>query len=113
MKAVRVTKYGGPEAMEYEDIDIPSPGEHDALVKIAASGVNYIDTYQRSGLYQIPIPATLGLEAAGIVEATGANVAKFKPGDRVAYTSVPGAYAEYAVVPEEKLVSLPEEVSFN
>ena len=113
MKAVRVTKYGGPEAMEYEDIDIPSPGEHDALVKIAASGVNYIDTYQRSGLYQIPIPATLGLEAAGIVEATGANVAKFKAGDRVAYTSVPGAYAEYAVVPEEKLVSLPEEVSFN
>ena len=113
MKAVRVTEYGGPEVMSYEDVDIPSPGEHDALVKIVASGINYIDTYQRSGLYQIPIPATLGLEAAGTVEATGAKVTKFKTGDRVAYTSVPGAYAEYAVVPEEKLISLPEEVSFN
>ena len=67
MKAVRVTEYGGPGVMSYEDVDMPSPGGSDALVKVEASGINYIDTYQRSGLYQIPLPATLGLEAAGTV----------------------------------------------
>ena len=113
MKAVRITEYGGPEAMSYQDIDTPSLGENDVLVKIAASGLNYIDTYQRSGLYQIPLPATLGLEAAGTVEDSGSAVKKFNKGDRVAYTSVPGAYAEYAAVPEDKLVSLTDGVSFN
>ena len=102
MKAVRVREYGGPEAMSYDEVDIPSIGENDVLVKIEASGINYIDTYQRSGLYQIPLPATLGLEAAGTVTETGSNVSSFQSGDRVAYTSVPGAYADYAVVPEEK-----------
>ena len=67
MKAVRVTEYGGPEVMSYEDVDMPSLGGSDALVKVEASGINYIDTYQRSGLYQIPLPTTLGLEAAGTV----------------------------------------------
>lgn len=113
MKAVRVMEYGGPEAMSYEEIDIPGLSENDVLVKIEASGINYIDTYQRSGLYQIPLPATLGLEAAGTVEEVGSAVNKFKAGDRVAYTSVPGAYAEYAAVPEEKLVMLPAGVDFN
>jgi len=113
MKAVRVREYGGPEAMSYDEVDIPSIGENDVLVKIEASGINYIDTYQRSGLYQIPLPATLGLEAAGIVTETGSNVSSFQSGDRVAYTSVPGAYADYAVVPEEKLVNLPDGVDFN
>ena len=113
MKAVRITEYGGPEALSYQDIDTPSLGENDVLVKIAASGLNYIDTYQRSGLYQIPLPATLGLEASGTVEASGSAVKKFNKGDRVAYTSVPGAYAEYAAVPEDKLVSLTDGVSFN
>ena len=113
MKAVRVREYGGPEAMSYDEIDIPSIGENDVLVKIEASGINYIDTYQRSGLYQIPLPATLGLEAAGTVTETGSNVSSFQSGDRVAYTSVPGAYADYAVVPEEKLVNLPDGVDFN
>ena len=113
MKAVRVKEYGGPEVMAYENIDIPELGEHDALVKIEASGINYIDTYQRSGLYQIPLPATLGLEAAGTVEEVGSSVSQFKVGDRVAYTSVPGAYAEYAAVPEAKLVGLPDSISFN
>ena len=113
MKAVRVTEYGGPGVMSYEDVDMPSPGGSDALVKVEASGINYIDTYQRSGLYQIPLPATLGLEAAGTVEEVGLAVTNFKAGDRVAYTSVPGAYAEYATVPEDKLVAIPDGVSFN
>ena len=113
MKAVRGTEYGGPEVMSYEDVDMPSPGDSDALVKVEASGINYIDTYQRSGLYQIPLPATLGLEAAGTVEEVGSAVTNFKAGDRVAYTSVPGAYAEYATVPEDKLVAIPDGVSFN
>tara|TARA_B100000029_G_scaffold119225_2_gene112369 strand:+ start:1104 stop:2072 length:969 start_codon:yes stop_codon:yes gene_type:complete len=113
MKAVRVTEYGGPEVMSYEDVDMPSLGGSDALVKVEASGINYIDTYQRSGLYQIPLPTTLGLEAAGTVEEVGSAVTNFKAGDRVAYTSVPGAYAEYATVPEDKLVAIPDGVSFN
>ena len=113
MKAVRVTEYGGPEVLSYEDVDMPSPGDSDALVKVEASGINYIDTYQRSGLYQIPLPTTLGLEAAGTVEEVGSAVTNFKAGDRVAYTSVPGAYAEYATVPEDKLVAIPDGVSFN
>ncbi len=113
MKAVRVSEYGGPEVMTYQNIDMPGVGESEVLVKIAASGINYIDTYQRSGLYQIPLPATLGLEAAGTVEEVGSAVSGFKAGDRVAYTSVPGAYADYAAVPEDKLVALPDSVTFE
>ena len=113
MKAVRVNEYGGPEALSYEEVKKPAPGSNEVLIKIAAAGVNYIDTYQRSGLYQVPLPLTLGLEAAGVVEEVGDGVTKYNKGDRVAYTSVPGAYAEYASVPEEKLVSLPGDVSFN
>ena len=113
MKAVRVNKYGGPEALSYEEVQKPNPGSNEVLVKVAAAGVNYIDTYQRSGLYQVPLPTTLGLEAAGTVEEIGDNVSNFQIGDRVAYTSVAGAYAEYASVPEEKLVSLSDGVSFN
>ena len=99
--------------MYKRQVDIPSIGENDVLVKIEASGINYIDTYQRSGLYQIPLPATLGLEAAGTVTEIGLNVSSFQSGDRVAYTSVPGAYADYAVVPDEKLVKLPDGVDFS
>lgn len=113
MKAVRVREYGGPEVMSYEDVEVPSLAIDQVLVKVEAAGINYIDTYQRSGLYQIPLPATLGLEAAGIVEEVGSAVTLFNKGDRVAYTSVAGAYAEYAAVPEDKLVTVPEGVSFN
>lgn len=113
MKAVRVKEYGGPEVMSYEDVDMPELGDTDVLVKVEASGINYIDTYQRSGLYQIPLPATLGLEAAGTVQEVGSEVTRFSAGDRVAYTSVPGAYADYAAVPQDKLVGIPEGVSFN
>ena len=113
MKAVRVKEYGGPEVMSYEDVDMPELGDTNILVKVEASGINYIDTYQRSGLYQIPLPATLGLEAAGTVQEVGSGVTRFSTGDRVAYTSVPGAYADYAAVPQDKLVGIPEGVSFN
>lgn len=113
MKAVKVREYGGPEAMSYEDIDVPEAGASEVLVKIEAIGINYIDTYQRSGLYQVPLPRTLGLEAAGVVEAIGEGVTLFSPGDRVAYCSTPGAYAEYAVVPEQQLVAMPAGLSFE
>ncbi len=113
MKAVLVKEFGGPEVMSYEDTDLPAVGEDQALVKVEAAGINYIDTYQRTGLYQIPLPATLGLEAAGTITEVGSAVGRFKVGDRVAYTNVAGAYAEYAAVPEDKLVSLPDGVSFD
>ena len=113
MKAVRVNAFGGPDALSVEEIDVPIAGDGQVLVKIEASGINYIDTYQRSGLYQIPLPATLGMEAAGTVQTLGNGVSQFAVGDRVAYTGVAGAYAEYAVVPADKLVSLPDGVSFN
>ena len=77
MKAVRVNEYGGPEALSYEDIEKPVPSNKEALVKINASGINYIDTYQRSGLYQVPLPTTLGLEAAGIIEEVGDEVSRY------------------------------------
>jgi NADPH2:quinone reductase len=113
MKAVRINQHGGPEVMSYEDTDMPSIEPSDVLVKIEAAGINYIDTYQRSGLYQIPLPATLGLEGAGVVVEIGSEVSHFKKCDRVAYTSVLGAYAEYASVPEAKLVHIPDGLSFN
>lgn len=113
MKAVRVHSHGGPEVLVFEDIAAPTLSANDVLVKIEAVGVNFIDTYQRSGLYQIPLPSTLGLEGAGIVESVGYQVTRFKKGDRVAYTNIPGSYAEFAAVPEDKLVILPATVSFN
>ena len=113
MKAVLVNQFGGPEALSVEDIEVPTASENQVLVKIEAAGVNYIDTYQRSGLYQIPLPATLGMEAAGTVAATGPDVKRCKPGDRVAFTNVMGAYADYVKAPEDRLVPLPEGVSFD
>jgi len=113
MKAVRIQAHGGSEALQYEDIEQPQAGPSELLVKVEAAGINYIDTYQRSGLYQIPLPATLGLEASGTVAEIGGDVSRFKVGDRVAYTNVLGAYAEYAAVHEDKVVALPDGVSFN
>jgi NADPH:quinone reductase len=107
MKAVRVHRYGGPEVLTYEDIPVPEPKPGEARVKIEASGVNYIDIYQRSGLYPLPTPFTLGTEGAGIVDAVGPDVTEVKKGDRVAYASIPGSYAEYAVVPAGRLVPIP------
>lgn len=113
MKAIIVNEHGGPEVLTFVDVDSPCIGEGEVLVRIESAGINFIDTYQRSGLYQIPLPSTLGLEAAGTVVETGANVAGLNIGDRVAYTNVAGAYAEFAAVPADKLVAIPEGVSFD
>ena len=107
MKAVRVHAPGGPEALKYEDVPEPTPKPGEAIVKIDAAGLNYIDVYQRSGLYKLDLPLTLGLEAGGTVTAVGAGVTEVKVGDKVAYTGVPGAYAQYAAVPAQRLVVLP------
>lgn len=107
MKAVRVHKHGGPEVLTYEEIPVPEPKAGEARVKIEAIGLNFIDVYQRTGLYQSPLPFTLGREAAGTVDAVGPNATEVKVGDRVAYAMEPGAYAEYAVVPAWKLVPVP------
>jgi NADPH2:quinone reductase len=110
MKAIRVHQYGGVEAMKYEDIPLPEPGAGEARVKIEAIGVNFIDVYQRTGLYQMKLPFTLGMEAAGVVDAVGGNVGEVKVGDRVAYSMVSGAYAEYAIVPSARLVPVPKNI---
>jgi len=107
MKAVRVHTPGGPEAMRYEDAPQPTPQAGEAVVKIEAAGLNYIDVYFRSGQYKAAPPFTLGMEAGGTVTAVGPNVTEVKAGDKVAYTGVPGAYAEYAAVPATRLVQLP------
>jgi len=111
VKAIRVHSPGGAEALRYEDVPQPSPGTGQVLVRIEAAGVNFVDVYQRTGLYKVPLPFTLGQEAAGVVTALGSGVSEVKVGDRVAYTHVMGAYAEYAVVPADRIVVLPEGVS--
>lgn len=110
MKAVRVQQFGGREALMIVDTPIAEPGESEARVKIEAIGVNFLDIYQRIGRYQGSLPFTLGQEAAGTVDAVGPNVTEVKPGDRVAYASVQGSYAEYAIVPAWRLVHIPESV---
>jgi NADPH2:quinone reductase len=107
MKAVRVHEFGGPETLRYEDMPAPEPGQGEVLVKIAAAGVNFIDIYHRVGIYQQPLPMTLGVEGAGTVEAVGPGVTEFKPGDPVAFSGPSGADAAYTVVPAPKLVPVP------
>ena len=107
MRAVRVHKYGGPEVLTLEEIPVPEPKAGEARVKIAAIGVNYIDIYQRTGLYPLQTPFTLGMEGAGVVDAIGEGVTEVKKGDRVAYAMILGSYAEYAIVPASKLAPLP------
>jgi NADPH2:quinone reductase len=113
MKAIQVKETGGPEKMELVDLPQPVPGPGQALVKIAASGVNFIDVYFRAGLYKAELPVTLGSEAAGTVESVGAGVTEFAPGDRVAYAMARGSYAEYAVVPAAQLVKIPAAIDFQ
>lgn len=110
MKAIRINEFGGPEALSYESVAVPEPGSGEARVKVDAAGLNFIDAYQRSGLYPVPLPFTLGMEAAGTVDAVGPEVTDLKPGDRVAYAMQLGAYAEYATVPTGKLVSIPDDL---
>jgi NADPH2:quinone reductase len=111
MKAVRVHAPGGPDALRYEDVAVPTPGAGQALVKVAASGVNFIDVQFRAGKYPPPsTPFTVGSEGAGIVDAIGPGVTEVVVGDRVAYTMVVGTYAQYHVVPAARLVTLPAHV---
>lgn len=113
MKAIQVQTPGGPETLQLVDVPKPQPGPQQALVRIAASGVNFIDVYFRIGLYKSDFPIALGSEAAGTVEAVGEGVTEIAPGDRVAYVMVRGSYAEYAVVPASMLVKIPGHVDFQ
>ena len=112
MKSIQVKLPGGPENMELADVPVPNPAAGQALIRIAASGVNFIDIYFRSGLYKSDLPIGLGSEAAGTVEAVGEGVTDVVPGDRVAYVMVRGSYAEFAVVPAAQLVKIPSHVDF-
>ena len=113
MKLIQVTKLGGPEELKLADAPTPVPAAGQALVRIAATGVNFIDVYFRTGLYKADLPFTPGSEAAGTVESVGEGVDTLKPGDRVAYAMVRGSYAEYALIPADKLVKLPDHVDFT
>jgi NADPH2:quinone reductase len=104
MKAIRINEFGGPEVLNYEDVDIQEPGPGEARVKLAASGVNFIDVYQRTGVYPGDVPRTLGLEGAGEIEAVGEGVEEFSVGDYVAFAGIPGAYAEEIIAPVDRLV---------
>jgi NADPH2:quinone reductase len=107
MKAVRIHVPGGPDTLRYEDVPEPTPRPGHAVVKVDAAGLNYIDVYYRTGQYKTELPMTLGMEAAGTVAAVGANVSEVQVGDKVAYTGTPGAYAELALVPADRLIVLP------
>jgi len=113
MKAIRVHAVGGPEVLVLEETPSPSPGPKEALVRLSAAGVNFIDIYHRIGLYPLSLPFTPGNEGAGVVEAVGPDVSEVKPGDRVAYAMATGSYAELAVVPAWRLVPIPDTVSFE
>jgi NADPH2:quinone reductase len=113
MRAIQIQKTGGPEVLEVVDIAEPVPAAGEILVKHAAIGLNFIDTYQRSGLYPLELPTILGREASGVVEAVGPGVSAFKPGDRVAYVAGGGAYADYNALPAEKAIHLPDAIDFE
>jgi len=111
MKAIQVQKTGGPEVLTLVDLPVPKPKANEAVVKIAAIGVNFIDVYFREGRYPAPLPFIDGQEAAGTVTEVGSEVKTVKPGDRVAYTGVIGSYAEYAAVPADRLVHVPDKIT--
>jgi NADPH:quinone reductase len=111
VNAIRLHLLGGPEVLKYEDVPEPTPKKGEALVRVEAAGVNFIDIYQRIGVYKLALPLTLGMEGAGTVAAVGESVTDVKVGDRVAWTSVQGAYAQYCAVPADRLVALPPGVT--
>jgi NADPH2:quinone reductase len=113
MLAIQAVRTGGPEVLEAVDLPVPSPGPGQILARHQAVGLNFIDTYHRGGLYPMKMPAVLGLEAAGVVEALGDGVTRFTVGDRVAYNGTLGAYAEAAVVPADRAVKVPDAVSLE
>ncbi len=112
MKSVQIKKFGGPDVLEIKDLEIGQPGPKEVLIKNLSIGLNYIDVYHRTGLYPIPLPSGIGLEACGIIEEIGSDVNLFKVGDRVTHASMPiGAYSEKQIMPEEKLVAVPDKIS--
>ena len=112
MKKIEIKEFGGPKVLKIKDVDIGKPGKHEVLVKNLSIGINYIDTYHRSGLYPIPLPSGIGLEACSIIEEVGSEVKLFKVGDRVTRASMPiGTYSEKQIIPEEKLVKVPNIIS--
>jgi NADPH:quinone reductase len=113
MKAIQVSQTGGPEVLTLVELPTPEPKENEALVQIKASGVNFIDVYLREGRYPAPLPFVNGQEGAGIVTKTGSGVSNLRVGDRVAYVGIPGSYAEYAAVPAERLVTIPDGITFE
>ncbi len=113
MKAIRVYKYGGPEVLRYEDSAAPDPKHGEVRVRIEASGINYVDIYQRKGLYPVALPFTAGQEASGVVDVVGQGVTEVRTGDRVAYASALGSYAEYAVVPAWRLLRVPDGINLQ
>ena len=113
MQAIRIHQFGSADVLRGESIPMPEPGQGEARIKIEAAGINFIDVYQRTGQYRGELPFTLGVEGAGVVDEVGAGVTEVKPGDRVAFASHPGSYAEYATVSAWKLVSIPNGVSMQ
>ncbi len=113
MKVIRIHKFGSEDVLRYEDVSIPRPGPSEALVKIDAAGVNFIDTYQRQGIYPVDLPFVLGMEGGGMVEAVGEGITAVSPGDRVAFAMQTGAYAEYIVVPVWKLAPIPDQINIE
>jgi NADPH2:quinone reductase len=113
MLAIQFARTGGPEVLEAVEVDVPTPAAGQILVRHQAVGLNYIDTYHRSGLYPLKLPSGIGLEAAGVVEAVSDSVTRFQIGDRVAYNGTMGAYAQAAVVPAERAVKVPDGVSLE
>ena len=112
MKTIKIEKFGGPEVLEIQNIEISKPKSNEVLIKNLSIGINFIDTYNRTGLYPVPLPSGIGLEACGIIEEVGDDVKLFKVGDRVSRASAPiGAYSEKQIVPENKLVLVPDGVS--
>jgi NADPH:quinone reductase len=111
-KAIRIHEHGGPEVMRWEDVDVAAPGPNELRLKATAVGLNFIDTYHRTGMYKVALPSVIGREGAGVVEAVGSAVTEFKVGDRVAYASSPiGAYAQFRLMPAERCVKIPEGVT--
>ncbi len=110
-KAIRIQQTGGPEVLRLEDVTLGEPGAGEARVRQTAVGVNFVDVYHRTGVYPLPLPTGLGVEAAGVVEAVGAGVTHVRAGDRIAYVSPPGSYAEARVLPADRMVKLPQEIS--
>jgi len=110
MQAIRIHETGGPEKLRVDDVPLPSPGAGEIRLRVEAAGINFIDTYQRSGLYPVALPYTLGAEAAGVITAVGSGVTEFKAGDRVASAKVAGAYAAEALVAAAQLVRVPDGV---